>query len=160
LASEAQSALSIISIKTKQSIELFSSRDRYYVKHVKEKQSIQYNYTDMHQRSTCCLVTSALHQLRRAPRLLVTRPHRLYVSLAVRREYSSPGHIGSTSTSPCDATTRLRLHALHVNLAVRREYSSLGCSSSTSTTPYAAATSSSGRTTTSTTHLDWFQLEN
>jgi hypothetical protein len=64
--------------------------------------------------------TSTLRvQLRSAPRLLVTRPHRLYV-----------------------------------NLAVRREYSSLGRSGSTSTTPYAATTSSFGRTTTSTTHLD------
>jgi hypothetical protein len=42
----------------------------------------------------------------RAPRLLVSWPHRLYVSLAVRREYSSPGHNGSTSTSPCIPTTR------------------------------------------------------
>jgi hypothetical protein len=53
-----------------------------------------------------------------------------------------------------------RPHGLCVNLAVRRGYSSLGRSGSTSTTPYAAMTSFSGRTTTSTTHLDWFQLEN
>jgi hypothetical protein len=33
---------------------------------------------------------SALHQLRRAPRLLVTWPHALYVNLIVHREYSSP----------------------------------------------------------------------
>jgi hypothetical protein len=39
-------------------------------------------------------------------RLLVTRLHRLYVSLAVRREYLSPGHSGSTSISPCISTTR------------------------------------------------------
>jgi hypothetical protein len=56
--------------------------------------------------STRLPATAALHQLRRASRLLVTRPHRLYVSLAVRREYSSPGHNDSTSTSPCVATTR------------------------------------------------------
>jgi hypothetical protein len=96
---------------------------------------------------------------------------RLYVSLAVRREYSSPGHSSSTSTSPCIATTRHpaaralcrprrapRLlvpgRRLYVNLAVRREYSSLGRSGYTSTTPHAAATSSSGRMTTSTTYLD------
>jgi hypothetical protein len=64
-------------------------------------------------------VVPALHQLHCALRLLVTRLRGLYVNLAVRREYSSPGRSGSTST-----------------------------------TPYAAATSSSGRTTTSTTHLD------
>jgi hypothetical protein len=47
-----------------------------------------------------------------------------------------------------------RPHGLCVNLAVRRGYSSLGRSGSTSTTPYAATTSSSGCTTTSTTYLD------
>jgi hypothetical protein len=51
-------------------------------------------------------VVPALHQPCCALRLLVTRPHRLYVSLAVRREYSSPGHNGSTSTSSCIPTTR------------------------------------------------------
>jgi hypothetical protein len=50
--------------------------------------------------------TRALYQPCRALRLLVTRPHRLYVSLAVRREYSSPSHSSSTSTSPCIPTTR------------------------------------------------------
>jgi hypothetical protein len=64
-------------------------------------------------------VARALRQPRRAPRVLVSRPQRLYVNLAVRREYSSIGRSGSTST-----------------------------------TPYATATSSSGRTTTSTTYLD------
>jgi hypothetical protein len=58
-------------------------------------------------------------QLRRAPRLLTTRLHGLYINLVVRREYLSPGHSGSTST-----------------------------------TLYAAATSSSGRMTTSTTHFN------
>jgi hypothetical protein len=58
------------------------------VKHVKEKQSIQYSYTDMHQRSTCCPVTSALRQPRRAPRLLVS------------------GRTRSASTSSCTASTR------------------------------------------------------
>jgi hypothetical protein len=64
-------------------------------------------------------VVPALHQLHRALQLLATRLHGLYVNLVVRREYSSPGRSGSTST-----------------------------------TPYAAVTSSSGRTTTSTTYLD------
>jgi hypothetical protein len=50
------------------------------------------------------------------------RPHALYVSLAVRREYSSPSHSGSTSTSPCAVTTRPRLHAHYVDLTVRHGY--------------------------------------
>jgi hypothetical protein len=45
-------------------------------------------------------VNFRLHQLCRAPRLLITRPHELYLNLAVRREYSSPGCSGSTSTTP------------------------------------------------------------
>jgi hypothetical protein len=85
---------------------------------------------------------------------------------------SSPGSTGSTSAPPCAATTRdpaarvlpqhchtprllvTRLHRLYVNLVVRHEYSSSCRSGSTSTTPYTAATSSFGRTTTSTTYLD------
>jgi hypothetical protein len=50
--------------------------------------------------STCLPVASAIHHLLRAPRLLVTRSHELYVNLAARREYLSPGHSGSTSTTP------------------------------------------------------------
>jgi hypothetical protein len=38
------------------------------------------------------------------------RPHGLYVNLVVRREYSSPDHSGSTSTTP------LRRHLLGVRL--------------------------------------------
>jgi hypothetical protein len=64
-------------------------------------------------------VAQALPQHRRAPRLLVIRPHGFYLNTAVHREYSSSCRSGSTST-----------------------------------TPYAAATSSSGHTTTSTTYLD------
>jgi hypothetical protein len=56
---------------------------------------------------TCLTVASALHQLRRAPRLLVSRSHRLYINYIVRRDYSSPGRTGSTSTTLCDATARL-----------------------------------------------------
>jgi hypothetical protein len=47
-------------------------------------------------------VVLALHQLHRALRLLVTRPHGLYVNLAVRRGYSSLGRTGSMSTLPCE----------------------------------------------------------
>jgi hypothetical protein len=39
-------------------------------------------------------------QLRRASRLLVTRPHGLYLNLAVCRDYSSPGRTCSTSSTP------------------------------------------------------------
>jgi hypothetical protein len=70
-----------------------------------------------------------------------SRPHGLYVNLAVYCDYSSPGRTrststlpctvttrhsatSSTSTSPCAATTRLRPHVLYLNLAVRRDYSS------------------------------------
>jgi hypothetical protein len=49
-------------------------------------------------------IVPALHQLHRALRLLVTRPHGLYVNLAVRRGYSSLGRSGSTSTTPYAAT--------------------------------------------------------
>jgi hypothetical protein len=105
-------------------------------------------------RSTPCTATTRLAAaltllyLRRAPRLLVIRPHALYINLAVRRDYSSPaartlrrpcraprllisGRARSTSSSPCVATTLLRLHALYVNLVVHRDYSSpgrIGCS--------------------------------
>jgi hypothetical protein len=51
-------------------------------------------------------VAQALPPHRRAPRLLVIRPHGFYLSTAVRRDYSSPGRTGSTSTSPCAASTR------------------------------------------------------
>jgi hypothetical protein len=80
-----------------------------------------------------CLVHMA-----RCTRLHQLLPHRLYVSLAVRREYSSPGHSGSTSTSSCITTTRhpavralrqpcralrvlvSRPQRLYINYAVRR----------------------------------------
>jgi hypothetical protein len=75
----------------------------------------------------------------------------------MRRDYSSLGCSGSTSATPCAATTRLRPHALYVELAVRRDYSSpaaralhrprrapqllvSGCTRSTSTLPCASTT--------------------
>jgi hypothetical protein len=51
-------------------------------------------------------IVPALPQHHRAPRLLVIRPHEFYLNTAVRRDYSSPGRTGSTSTSSCIATTR------------------------------------------------------
>jgi hypothetical protein len=55
----------------------------------------------------CYIHTQDIHEYNyTAPRLLVTRPHGFYVNLAVRRDYSSPGRTGSTSTLPCAATTR------------------------------------------------------
>jgi hypothetical protein len=99
---------------------------------------------------------------------IVKRPRSPYINFVVRCDYSSPGRTGSTSTLPCAVTTRhpaaralrqpcraprllvTRPHGLYVNLAVRRGYSSLGRSGSTSNMLYATATSSSGRTTTST----------
>jgi hypothetical protein len=70
---------------------------------------------------------AALPHLCRVPRLLITRPHGLYLDLAVRCDYSSSGCtgstapmawirtrrlaaqllVGSTSATPCAATTRL-----------------------------------------------------
>jgi hypothetical protein len=52
-------------------------------------------------------VAQALPQPRRAPRVLVSRPQRLYINYTVLRDYSSPGHTGSTLTTPCAATTCL-----------------------------------------------------
>jgi hypothetical protein len=57
--------------------------------------------------STHTPAARALPQPCRAPRLLITRPHGLYVNLAMRRDYSSPGCMGSTSTSSCVVSTRL-----------------------------------------------------
>jgi hypothetical protein len=73
------------------------------------------------------------------------------------RDYTNSCRIGSTSTSPCAATTRLRPHALYVDLPVRRDYPSpaardlrrprrapqllvSGYTRSTSTLPSAAST--------------------
>jgi hypothetical protein len=56
--------------------------------------------------TTSCAMTTrlpvarALSQLCHASRLHVTRLQRLYVNLAVHREYSSPGCSDSTSTTP------------------------------------------------------------
>jgi hypothetical protein len=55
----------------------------------------------------CLPVAQALPQHRRAPQLVVIRPHEFYLNTVVRRDYSSPGRTGSTSTSPCAASTRL-----------------------------------------------------
>jgi hypothetical protein len=68
---------------------------------------------------------TALRQLLRAPRVLVSRSHRLYFNNTVHRDYSSPGRTGSTSTMPCAATTRLPVaralpHALSHRSTSRR----------------------------------------
>jgi hypothetical protein len=64
----------------------------------------------LHTTASCAASTHhpaarALPQPCRAPRLLVTRVHGLYINLFVRREYSSPGRSGSTSTKPYAAAT-------------------------------------------------------
>jgi hypothetical protein len=48
-----------------------------------------------------------------------------YINYVVRRDYLSSGRTRSMSTSPCTATTRLRLHVLYLNLVVRCDYSAL-----------------------------------
>jgi hypothetical protein len=40
-------------------------------------------------------------------RLRCRWPHQLYINFVMCRDYSSPGRMGSTSTTPCAATTRL-----------------------------------------------------
>jgi hypothetical protein len=84
------------------------------------------------------------------------RPHGLYVNLAMRRDYLSPGCTGSTSPTPCTATThlpvvpalyqqcrapRLLISRSHwLDYVVRRKYTSPGCSNSTSAMSYVAST--------------------
>jgi hypothetical protein len=51
----------------------------------------------------CLVHTEDVH----APRLLVSQQHQLYFGHAVRCDYSSADRTGSTSTSPCAASTRL-----------------------------------------------------
>jgi hypothetical protein len=48
----------------------------------------------------------ALHQLNRAPKLLVSQSHQLYLSNVVRHDYSSHGPTCSTSAIPCTVTNR------------------------------------------------------
>jgi hypothetical protein len=70
-----------------------------------------YNYSNYSSTTTSYSTTTrhpvarALHQLCRAPRLLVTRSHELYLNPAMRRDYSSPGCNDSMSTLPCTVTT-------------------------------------------------------
>jgi hypothetical protein len=80
---------------------------------------------------------------------IVSWPHQLIVDYFI-----DLSRLVSTNKLVENGFHVIRPHGLYVNLAVCHEYSSPGYSGSTSTTPYATATSSSGRTTTSTTHLD------
>jgi hypothetical protein len=57
--------------------------------------------------TTCRSATSALRQPCGAPRVLASRLQQLYINYVVRREYSSPGCIGSTSTTPSVWVPRL-----------------------------------------------------
>jgi hypothetical protein len=90
---------------------------------------LKHTSNNVHITSLCAVTTfflaaPALHQLGHVLRPLVSRSHVLYLNLAVRRDYSSPGHTCSTSTTSCAATTRLRPHVLYLSLAVRLDYSS------------------------------------
>jgi hypothetical protein len=117
---------------------------------------------------TCLPVASTLHRLYRAPQLLVSRSHRLYIDYVVHREYSSLGCTGSTAPMSCICTRCLaarlldgrshwlsqcarslllaarllvsRLHRLYFSYAVRGDYSSSGRTGSTSATPCTATT--------------------
>jgi hypothetical protein len=83
-----------------------SYQSKHLVTHAREDQHWLFSLRahKMHQQAaaSCLMHTEDVH----APRLLVTRPHELYLNLAVRREYSSPCCSGSTSTLPCATTTR------------------------------------------------------
>jgi hypothetical protein len=76
---------------------------------------------------------------------IVARPHQLIIDYFI-----DLSRLVSTNKLVENGFHVTRPHGLYVNLVVRSEYSSPGHSGSTSITPYAAATSSSGCTTTST----------
>jgi hypothetical protein len=83
--------------------------------------------------ATLPLAAPALYQLRRASRLLISRPHGLYINYAVRRDYLSPGCTGSTSTlscavSPLDFSLVSRTGSCRASghCVSRRDYSSSG----------------------------------
>jgi hypothetical protein len=102
--------------------------------------------------STACLVQIKLDN----NHAMCTRglPGEASISFAARTNKMYMSTPTSTTRVQLHSAPRLlvtRPHGLYVNLAVRRGYSSLRRSGSTSTTPYAATTSFSGRTTTSTT---------
>jgi hypothetical protein len=69
--------------------------------------ALKYNYEALCYREPTRQATRSLLDVhRRCTRLrLRLRPHGLYVNLVVRREYSSPDHSGSTSTTPYAAAT-------------------------------------------------------
>jgi hypothetical protein len=108
--------------------------------------------------TTCHPAAQALRQPRRAPRVLFSRPQRLYINFVVHPDYSSPGHSGSKSTSSCIPTTRhpaaqalrqprraprvlvSRPQRLYINFAVHADYSSPSRTGSTSTSPCAMST--------------------
>jgi hypothetical protein len=71
---------------------------------VRLKIQICYTHTQRHTKRLpdLCLVHTA-----RCTRLHQLWLHQLYLNLAVRCDYSSPGRTGSTSTLPCAASTRL-----------------------------------------------------
>jgi hypothetical protein len=71
---------------------------------VRLKIQICYTHT---QRHTNRLLDLCLVHTARCTRLHQLWLHQLYLNLAVRRDYSSPGRTGSTSILPCAASTRL-----------------------------------------------------
>jgi hypothetical protein len=70
------------------------------------KIQICYTHTQRHTKrlpDLCLEHTEGVH----VPRVLVSRPQWLYINFTVHPDYLSPGRTGSTSTSPCTASTRL-----------------------------------------------------
>jgi hypothetical protein len=76
----------------------------------------------------------------RVTRLPCLHPHWLHLNIAVRRNYSSPGRTGSTSTSLCVASTRLPVAAALHQLRRAPRILVSGRTCSTSTLPCAATT--------------------
>jgi hypothetical protein len=110
--------------------------------------------------SACAREKNRVEQSIRWKRMHVKTKECIWL-LATCKSKATPADFKTYMSTPT-STTRVQLHSaprllvtrphgLYVNLAVRRGYSSLRRSGSTSTTPYAATTSFSGRTTTSTT---------
>jgi hypothetical protein len=67
--------------------------------------ALYYNYTEMHPKGSGFSLGITRQDVRKY-NCIIKRPHWPYINFVVRRDYSSLGRTGSTSTLPCAATTR------------------------------------------------------
>jgi hypothetical protein len=67
--------------------------------------ALYYNYTEMHPKGSGFSLGITRQDVRKY-NCIIKRPHWPYINFVVRRDYSSPGRTGSTSTLSCAATTR------------------------------------------------------